>query len=60
MRDKLLAAFFLLALTSFLFGAGFLFGRMYVIMHSEAYVTDHNNVVMMLDGRDYFYVANVL
>lgn len=60
MRDKLLAAFFALALIIFLFGAGFIFGRAYVIMRSEAYITDHSNVVMMLDGRDYFYSANVL
>ena len=60
MIDKILAAFFLLALTGFLFGAGFLSGRAYVILRSEAYITDRNNVVMMLDGHDYFYDATAL
>lgn len=37
---------------------GFIFGRTYVIVRSEAYVTDRNVVVMALDGYDYHYLVD--
>lgn len=48
----------LLLCAAMLIGIGFFFGRTYAIVRSEAYVTDHNIVVMTIDGHDYHYMVD--
>lgn len=56
--SDLKATIVLLLCAAMLVGIGFIFGRTYVIVRSEAYVTDRNIVVMTLDGHDYHYLAD--
>lgn len=58
--SDLKVAIMLMLMCAALLIMGFVMGRTYTIVRSRAYVTDHNIVVMTLDGQEYHYVANTL